>query len=325
MRILLTGSSGLIGRNLLPRLRRAGHQVMRLLREPPAARGAIPGDAILPDLNAAEPQASLEGFEAVIHLAGQNVDRRWTKKNRASILASREDLTARLCQALARTSRPPAHFLSASATGYYGFNHPGRQLTETAPNGDGFLAEVCEAWESGTRFLGRAHDSSSAPDSALITQHFPRVALMRLGVVLTPEGGALAKMLPVFRKGLGGVLGSGRQMMSWVALPDLLKAIEFVLNTPTLAGPVNICSPHSVSNRQFTRALATALHRPAFLRVPKFALMMMFGQMAKETILSDLDARPARLLEAGFTFAYPTIDQALIKLLDQPDEHGAGA
>jgi hypothetical protein len=288
----------LIGRHLEPVLRAGGHEVVPLRRagsaKPQAADG-VRFDPAAPDVGA------LEGFDAVVHLAGENVARRWTAARKASILASRAAFTAALCGALARTRRPPAHVLSASATGYYGVHGEG-PLTEDSPGGEGFLAHVCGEWEAATRVL-----ESATPR--------PRVVNLRIGVVLSPDGGALAKMLPAFRWGLGGVMGGGGQVMSWISLPDVLAAIVHVLGRPGLEGPVNLVSPNPVSNREFTRALARALHRPAVLPVPAAALKLAFGEMARETILSSQRVVPAKLLASGFEFRHPRIEDCLRDLL----------
>lgn len=300
MRILLTGASGLIGTHLQPILRAAGHDVLPLLRAGSAQpqAGAIPFNPTSPD------PTPLNNFDAVIHLAGENIARRWTTARKASILASRAAFTTALISALAKTPSPPKYILSASATGYYGPHTPG-PVTESSPSGDGFLAQVCREWESA---------AASAIENA---NPKPRLALLRFGVVLSPDGGALAKMLPPFRLGIGGRIGTGHQHLSWIALPDACAAILHVLQTPTLAGPINLTAPHPVTNRQFTQALAQALHRPAILPIPAFALKLALGQMAEETLLSDQQVLPTKLQSTNFPFHHPTIEAALRDLLSQ--------
>jgi uncharacterized protein (TIGR01777 family) len=290
VRILLTGSSGLIGRHLQPVLRAQGHEVVRFLRKAPAVSDpqAIYTDLSAPDLTL------LDGFDAVIHLAGEPVAQRWTRRRKAAILTSRADFTAALCSALARTRNPPAHFLSASGINYYGYQRE-EPLTEDASTGDGFLAEVCRQWEAASAAL----------------EPSTRVVRMRIVAVLARNGGALAKLLPPFRYGLGAVMGNGRQIMSWIALPDMLAAILHILNTPALVGPVNVASPNSVTNRQFTRTLADVLHRPALFRIPSAMVKLAFGAMAVETILASQNAVPAKLLASGFTFQFPNLEDAL--------------
>jgi uncharacterized protein (TIGR01777 family) len=295
VRILLTGSSGLIGRNLLPLLRASDHQVIPLIRTrpPQPEAGSIFFDPKNPDL------PSLDQFDAVIHLAGENVAKRWIKRRKQSILASRADFTAALAGVLSRASKPPAHFLCASGINYYGHQRDD-PLTEDASTGDGFLAEVCRQWEA-----------AAAPLRLTST----RIVHMRTPVVLTPQGGALKRLLTPFRLGLGGVIGSGRQIMSWISLPDMLNAILHLLNTPTLTGPVNMTTPNPVTNRQFTKTLGKILHRPTICKVPAFAVKLAFGQMAVETILASQNAVPAKLLASGFEYRYPKLEEALRALL----------
>jgi hypothetical protein len=281
----------MIGRSLQPALRAAGHDVIRLLREksPKAEPDAVWFDPAGP--------ASLDGFDAVIHLAGENVAKRWTKKRKASILASRADFTRQLCTALAQTSHPPAHFLSASAVGYYGYNRT-EVLTESSSSGDGFLAEVCRQWEAATAPLAAS-----------------RIVHMRLATVISPQGGALAKLLPSFRLGMGAVMGSGRQMMSWISLPDVIATIQHILATPALAGPVNLTAPNPVSNREFAKTLGQVLYRPVLLKIPAAALKLAFGQMATETILATQNVQPTRLQATHYAFQHPTLSEALNALL----------
>ena len=298
VRILLTGSSGLLGRHLQPVLRGGGHEVVRLLRRPPA--GPDP-QAVYTDLDAPD-LARLDGFDTVIHLAGENIAQRWTRRRRESILESRADFTTKLCAALARTKRPPAHFLSASGAHYYGYWRD-EPLTEESSTGGGFLAEVCRRWE--------------APSAVL--EPTTRVVHLRIAAVLARDGGALAKLLTPFKLGMGAVMGNGRQIMSWIALTDLVGAIGHVLRTPALRGAVNLASPNPVTNRQFTKALARVLHRPAILRVPAAVVKMGFGRMAVETILANQNMVPAKLLATGYTFVHPTLEDALRAALRSND------
>jgi uncharacterized protein (TIGR01777 family) len=281
----------MIGRNLQPALRAAGHDVIRLLRHPPrhGETDAIPFDPANP--------SPLDNFHAVIHLAGENIAKRWTEKRKASILASRADFTRQLCAALAQTNHPPAHFLAASAIGYYGYNRT-EVLTEDSPSGEGFLAEVCRQWEAATAPLAAS-----------------RVVHMRLATVLSPQGGALAKLLPSFRLGMGAVIGSGRQMMSWISLPDAIAAIQHILTTPALVGPVNLATPNPASNREFSKTLGQVLYRPVLLKIPAPALKLAFGQMATETILATQNAQPTRLAATHYPFQHPTLRDALNVLL----------
>lgn len=297
-RILVSGASGLIGSALLRAVRSESAEVVRLVRGP---RGEVPGVVFW---NLKKPQSAvhpvaLEDFDAVVHLAGANVGRRWTKKYREEIVSSRVTSTKALCETLALVHRPPRVLLCASAVGYYG-NRGDEVLSEESGAGSGFLAETCVAWEAATE----------AAKGAGI-----RVAHLRFGVVVDREGGALSKMLPMFRKGLGGTLGSGRQWMSWISLRDAVRAVLFLMDHGELCGSFNITSPNPVTNRTFTHALAHAVHRPAILPVPAFPLRLVFGSMANESVLASCRAVPKRLEEAGFAFKDPEIQPALSALL----------
>lgn len=292
MNILLTGASGLIGSALRPVLAARGHQVISLLRQRQVgaaywnpARGEI-------DLQHCGP------LDAVVHLAGETVAQRWTTGAKERIRSSRVDATQLLAGALRQLSSPPKVFLAASATGYYG--HRGEEwLDESSARGQGFLADVCRDWEEAARTTGEG----------------VRVAHLRFGIVLAKQGGALAKMLPVFRLGLGGRIGDGQAWWSWIALPDLLEAIVFALEREELRGSVNMVTPEPVRNETFTRALGRALRRRAVLPVPTFALKLSFGEMAQETMLASVRVRPSRLVAAGFAFKHPEIEPALRELL----------
>jgi hypothetical protein len=276
MKILVSGASGLIGSSLVRRLA-ASNEVVRLVR-----RGPSPGTAELQwDPTAAAIDAErLEGFDAVVHLAGENIGSgRWTAAKKARIRDSRAEGRF-LAKTLAGLARPPKVLVSASAVGFYG-NRGDEELDESSVPGEGFLAEVCRDWEA----------AASAASEAGI-----RVVLSRFGVVLAREGGALARLLPLFRFGLGGRLGSGRQFMSWIALDDAVRAVEFVLENDSLRGPINVTSPQPVTNREFTEALASVLRRPALLPAPAMLLRAALGEMADEMLLSSARVFPRRLL-----------------------------
>lgn len=254
--------------------------------------------------NAANPDPSrLSGFDAVVHLAGENVARRWSQKRKRSILASRADFTRSLCAALARTAKSPAHFLCASGISYYGYDRPDR-LTDLSSTGEGFLAEVTRQWEGATEAM-LVNNSANRP----------RIVLMRLGPVLSTESGMLAKLLPVFRQGLGAVMGTGEQLIPWISLRDALAAIVHILQTPELTGPVILTSPNPASNRAFSRALANVLHRPLLFRIPSAMIRLAFGEMARETILASQNARPEKLSASEFVFRDPQLTNALGDLL----------
>lgn len=297
-RFLLSGASGLLGNALRTSLLASGAEILQLVRRPPAGPRELRWDPAAPV--AIEQRDALGNLTAAIHLSGANVaGHRWTPAYRRQMWTSRVESTHALATALAGLARPPRTLLVASATGIYG-DRAADLLDETSPPGAGFLADLCREWESA---------SDPAAHAGI------RVVHLRFGVVLAREGGALAKMIPAFRLGLGGPLGSGRQWMSWISLADTVAAIRFLLSAE-IAGAVNLSSPQPVTNAEFTAALARALHRPAFLRVPAFALRLAFGQMANEALLAGARVFPNRLQAAGFQFQHPSIDEALHALLD---------
>lgn len=290
-RVAVTGASGLIGAALVGELKAEGHQVHRLVR-----RKTLSPDEVFWDPTKGEIDlAPLEGIDAIVHLAGANVgDRRWTKKYKAQILNSR--LLGTTTIASAANSLKPHVVISASAIGWYG-ETGNRAVTESDRAGDDFLATVCREWE------GAADTITSS-----------RVVKLRTGLVLEPTGGALGKMLPLFRFGLGGKLGSGKQWWSWITLHDQIKAISFLLNK-NVEGPVNLTSPHPATNQEFTAALARALKRPAIFPVPSIALKIALGGFSTE-ILGSKKVLPQKLLDAGFNFDYPHLAPALSALVD---------
>jgi len=298
LRIAVTGASGLIGRALVPFLTTGGHTVVRMARRRRAGADEASWDWELGRIDAAR----LEGIDAVIHLAGANVGTRWTTTRKRQIRDSRGIGTRFLAEALASLTRRPAVLVSASAVGIYG-NRGDEPLTESSPLPApplDFLAEVGREWEAATEPARAANI---------------RVVLPRFGVVLSPAGGALGRMLPAFRAGVGGRLGNGRQQMSWIAMDDLLGTIHYALMTEALDGPVNATAPHPVSNREFAETLGRVLGRPALLPVPAAALRLAFGEMAEVTVLASARALPARLQESGYAFRYPDLEPALRHLL----------
>lgn len=298
-RILLSGASGMLGTALRDAFVSRNTPVIRLVRGAPAEPNQLQWNP------AAEGQiAHAEGLEdltAAIHLSGANLDaRRWTSEYKREIGESRIGSTRALATTLAKLSHPPKMLLVASAVGIYG-NRGDELLDETSPPGKGFVADLCREWESAAK---------PAVDAGI------RVVHLRFGVVLSPGGGALARLVPLFRMGLGGRLGSGRQYMSWISLPDALAAIFFILDSPGLSGAVNFTAPNPVTNAQFTSALATQLRRPAFLAVPRFALRLALGEMVDETLLSSARAYPAKLAASGFQFSHASLVHALPAVLD---------
>ena len=289
-RVVVTGATGFIGSALVALLRAAGHTVLRLTRRP-AGADDVRWDPARGEIDA----AALDDAEAVIHLAGENIGERWTDEQRRRILDSRVQGTALLARSFAALARPPRVFVSGSATGIYG-DSGDREVDEHGAPGAGFLSEVVQAWEAA---------AEPARAAGL------RVVHPRLGIVLHESGGALARMLPVFRLGVGGRLGSGRQWMSWISRDDAVRALAFLALDALLDGPVNVVAPEPVRNADFTHALGHALGRPAVTVVPGFALTLAYGRMAEETLLTGQRVRCDRLLAAGFTFHHPTLDAAL--------------
>jgi hypothetical protein len=292
MKVLLSGASGLIGSALRAALLRDGHEVLSLVRErPDPARGRVGWD----------PHAGILGIEAigrldaVVHLAGAGIgESRWTEARKALIRDSRVRGTRLLAEIFALLPERPKAFLCASAVGYYG-DRGGEALDETSPMGKGFLADVCRDWEVATR---------QASEAGI------RVVNLRSGVVLSPRGGALRRMLPPFRWGLGAVMGSGRQWMSWISLTDEVAAIRHCLENESLQGPVNLVAPEPVTNEAFAQALARVLGRPLFLRIPTWGVRALFGEMGVETVCSGQRVKPSKLEGMGFRFQASTLEEA---------------
>ena len=297
--MLLSGASGMLGSALLEALRADGTETTQLVR-----REATHNDEMRWDpaggTGFGEKARLLEGLTGAIHLSGANVAaHRWTPAFKREIAASRVDSTRALAEALAGLRKPPGVLLVASATGIYG-DRGDEVLTESSVPGKGFLADVCRAWEAA---------ALPAVEAGI------RVVQLRFGVVVSGKGGALARMAPLFRLGLGGRLGSGRQWMSWISIDDLTAAVRFLLGAPDVVGAVNMTAPNPVTNAGFTRALGSVLHRPTVLPAPAFALRLAMGQMADEALLASARVVPKRLMEAGFRFAQPTIEAALAAAL----------
>lgn len=292
MRILVAGGSGLVGRTLEAFLQTQGHTVIRLVRRP--ARG--PGERTWNPATGQIDPTALDGIHAVVNLAGENIAAgRWTPQRREAIRSSRIDATRTLVAAIARAPEKPAVLVNASAVGIYG-DRGDTVLSEDAGPGADFLADVCRAWEA---------EANRASD------HGVRPVLLRFGVVLTPAGGALGKLLPLFNAGLGGRVGRGEQWMSWIGSDDVVGAIYHALLEFRCVGPMNVVAPEPVTNADFTRALARTLHRPAVLPVPAFALRVVFGEMADATLLASTRATPSALLASGYRFRHPTVASAL--------------
>lgn len=297
MRVGVTGSTGLVGSALCASLISGGAEVVRIVRPgAPLEGGHILWDPVAGVIDA----GNIEGLDALVHLAGANIgDRRWTTKQKQHIRDSRVLGTRLLSQTLANLAEPPKVFLSASAIGFYG--PTGTDVAEeSTPQGTDYLAEVCGAWEAETQVAAEVGIA---------------VSLLRTGIVLSDEGGALAKMLPLFRRGLGGRFGSGSQYMSWITLTDQVRAIEWLLRQSD-GGPFNLVAPNASTNTEFTEALAAQLGKSARLPVPKFGPRLLLGtELAQTLLFASVHVRPGRLLASGFEFENPTIESALRSIL----------
>ena len=297
MKIVISGASGLIGTQLVAKLSQGGHEVIRLVRRSPKS-GEIQWNPKSGTLDA----AALEGADAVIHLSGAGIgDKRWTAGYRKEILDSRTDTTALLAKTIASLSRKPSVFLSGSAIGIYGARND-EQLTEVSTHGTGFLAEVCEQWEAAAK---------PAVDAGV------RTVYLRTGIVLSPKGGALKKLLPLFKLGVGGKFGNGKQWQSWISIDDEIGAIEHLL-TANVSGAVNLTAPNPVTNAEFTKVLASVLKRPAIVPVPTFApKIVLGGELADALLFTGQRVIPAALNASGYSFKHSTLESALRSLLSK--------
>ena len=297
MKIVISGASGLIGTQLVAKLSQGGHEVIRLVRRSPKS-GEIQWNPKSGTLDA----AALEGADAVIHLSGAGIgDKRWTDGYRREILDSRTATTALLANTIASLSRKPSVFLSGSAIGIYGARND-EQLTEVSTHGTGFLAEVCEQWEAAAK---------PAVDAGV------RTVYLRTGIVLSPKGGALKKLLPLFKLGVGGKFGNGKQWQSWISIDDEIGAIEYLL-TANVSGAVNLTAPNPVTNAEFTKVLASVLKRPAIVPVPTFApKILLGGELADALLFTGQRVIPAALNASGYSFKHTTLESALRSLLSK--------
>lgn len=294
----MTGASGLVGSELVPVLETLGHRVIKLVRGAPSSTATATWN---PD--AGQIDLSRAGkIDAVVHLAGESIAQRWSPEVKQRIRDSRVEGTRLLSSVLTKLSTPPRVLICASATGFYG-NRGEEWLNEQSAPGSGFLAATCQEWEAASR---------PASERGI------RVVRLRFGIVLTPKGGALAKMLPAFRFGVAGRLGDGRAYWSWITLDDLIAAIQHALATESLQGPANAVTPNPITNATLTRTLGSVLRRPAVLPVPRFAVELLFGEMGREAMLASFRVKPSRLLATGFKFRFPELEPALRHLLGKP-------
>ncbi|MEP6619847.1 MAG: TIGR01777 family oxidoreductase [bacterium] len=297
--VAITGATGLIGTALVQRLRARGDSVRRFVR---STRDPQPGDIVWDPARGTLDPRTLDGVDALVNLAGAPIAVRWSARRKREIRESRVRATDLIASAVAVLDAKPAVVLSGSAVGYYG-DRGDELLDERSGSGNDFLAAVVRDWEEAARPM--------AVEGV-------RVVLLRTGIVLSAAGGALAKLLPPFRLGLGGPIGSGRQWMSWISLRDHVRATEFALDTPSLAGPVNLVAPEPVTSADFAHTLGRVLSRPAVMPIPAFVLELAFGEMARATLLAGQRLAPTALLDAGFAFHSATLEHALRAALDGP-------
>jgi uncharacterized protein len=299
MRIAISGSTGFIGSTLVNHFLKRYDTVIELSRSQSLSKSKTSVALWDPQRGTIEAD-KLEGHDVIIHLAGANISKRWSPEYKKAIESSRVEGTRLLSQALATLKQRPKLLISASAVGFYGNHAPDQVFDESSPAGKGFLPLVCQRWEEETRF---------AKEAGI------RVVNLRFGVVLGKDGGAMAKMMPIFNLGFGGVLGNGRQIMSWVALPEIPFIIEHVIKTVSLEGPVNAVSPQAVSNREFTKVLGRVIKRPVFLPVPALGIKALFGEMGQTLLLEGVRVEPKRLQQSGYSFRYLDLGSALDAVL----------
>jgi uncharacterized protein (TIGR01777 family) len=298
MKILISGASGLVGTHLIPTLKAKGHEVYKLVRKTPKAVDEIEWNAEKGIVESELPK--LENFGAVIHLAGDNVaDGNWTDEKKRRIRESRTVGTRVLVASLKKLANPPKIFIGASAIGFYG-SRGDEILTEESAKGEGFFPEVCSEWEAES---GKAMDFGA------------RVVTPRIGVVLTKEGGALGKMLTPFKFGVGGVIGSGKQWMSWIELDDLIRLFHFALENETVSGAINATAPNPATNEEFTKTLGKVINRPTIIPIPAFGIKMLFGEMGETVLLEGAKVLPEKSQSLGFKFKFENLEEALKQAL----------
>lgn len=303
MHIAVTGATGLIGSALIEELTDSEHVITVLARDPSTAGTRFPTARVVEweGMHGPPPDGTFEGVDAVVHLAGEPIaGKRWNAARKEAIRDSRVLGTRHIVSAILDCKRRPATLISGSAVGFYG-SRGDQELEESSYIGEGFLSEVCREWEEEAETVKRGDC---------------RVVVLRTGIVLSTEEGALSKMLPAFKFFLGGPLGDGKQWMSWIHIRDEVRLIRHVLNTPELSGPLNATAPEPVTNREFSRTLGRVLHRPAFFPAPAFALRLLLGEMADTLLLQGQRVLPRKALESGYEFQFPTLEAALRELLD---------
>lgn len=294
MKIIVSGASGLVGTHLIPTLKAKGHEVYKLVRKTPKNADEIQWDSTRGIIESE--LAKIENFDAVIHLAGDNVgDGSWTEEKKRSIRESRTVGTRVLVESLKKLQNPPKTFIGASAIGFYG-NRGDETVTEASAKGEGFFPEVCAEWEA---------EANKAADFGA------RVVTPRIGVVLAKDGGALAKMLTPFKLGAGGVVGGGKQWMSWIALDDLIRIFHFALENENVSGAINAAAPNPATNEEFTKTLGGVLNRPTIIPIPEFAVKLLFGEMGETLLLEGARVLPEKTQNLGFKFDFVKLEDAL--------------
>jgi uncharacterized protein (TIGR01777 family) len=302
MKVLVTGATGLVGSELVPFLTKQGHDVYRLTH----SKAHEAHDIVWDPMRNQIPKGRIDGTDVVIHLAGENIaGKRWTTSFKEQLWHSRIDSTKLLCETIANLSNPPKTLICASAVGFYG-DRGTDWLNETSAPGAGFLPDLCRDWEAACQ---------PARDRGI------RVINLRTGVVLSPKGGALAKMLTPFKLGIGGIMGTGNQYMSWISIDDVVGIIDFCINHERLNGPVNVTTACPVTNYDFTKTLGLVLGRPTLLPMPTLAVWFAFGEMGNALLLSSARVMPNRLCESGYQFRFPTLEPALRHLLAPNASH----
>ncbi len=299
MKVLIAGSSGLLGTTISSALEATGCRTFKLKRTQTTENST---DILWNPTTGMLNPIDIEGFDVIINLAGENILGKWTSEKKKRLLESRISSTKVLVDAISKLNFPPELFINASAIGFYG-DRGDEELIESSPAGEGFLSDLCIQWEEAAKNIKNTD---------------VRCVIMRIGTVLSQDGGALKNMLPPFKLGMGGKLGSGNQFMSWIDIDDLVGAVFHLIQHKDCHGIFNLTSPQPVTNKEFTQTLGTVLHRPTFLTLPAFAVRLLFGELGQAVLLSSTRVKPQKLLDRGYSFIYPNLKEALENLISKP-------